>query len=174
LPGTERGVFISWNGGQDWSPFQLNLPVTPITDLRIHRGNSDRGHVGPVVLDSRRPHPDRQYKTDAPAFSLFKPANAYLVNGGSDLDDPDEEFTGANAFRGVNPATGVVLYYQLPEMPKTDAAAKPPVEAPEVTLEITDADGKLVRTFTSKKNPDFKKWDGGPPRRPVLPASKGT
>ena len=37
--GTELGVFISWNGGREWSPFQLNLPITPITDLRVHKGN---------------------------------------------------------------------------------------------------------------------------------------
>ena len=180
--GTERGVFISWNGGQDWAPFQLNLPVTPITDLRIHRGNLIAATSGRSfwILDDLtliRQYPfDSAPLDSAPgkqAFLLYKPANAYLVNGGSDLDDPDEDFTGANALRGVNPATGVVLYYQLPEMPKADAGAKPPVEAPEVTLEITDADGKLVRTFTSKKNPDFKKWDGGPPAAPVLPASKG-
>jgi photosystem II stability/assembly factor-like uncharacterized protein len=28
--GTELGLFLSWNGGKDWSPFQLNLPATPI------------------------------------------------------------------------------------------------------------------------------------------------
>jgi len=37
--GTEYGVFISMNDGTDWIPFQQNLPVTPITDLRIHRGD---------------------------------------------------------------------------------------------------------------------------------------
>ena len=31
VAGTELGLFISWNGGRDWSPFQLNLPITPIT-----------------------------------------------------------------------------------------------------------------------------------------------
>ncbi len=37
--GTEIGLFVSWNGGKDWSAFQLNLPVTPITDLKIHKGD---------------------------------------------------------------------------------------------------------------------------------------
>ena len=36
--GTE-GVYISWNGGNSWEPFQLNLPVTPITDLKVHKGD---------------------------------------------------------------------------------------------------------------------------------------
>lgn len=37
--GTELGVYMSNNGGKSWSPFQLNLPITPITDLRVHQNN---------------------------------------------------------------------------------------------------------------------------------------
>ncbi len=37
--GTETGLYISMNGGQSWTPFQLNLPVTPITDLKVHQGD---------------------------------------------------------------------------------------------------------------------------------------
>ncbi len=33
--GTELGMYISWNGGKKWESFQLNLPITPITDLKI-------------------------------------------------------------------------------------------------------------------------------------------
>jgi photosystem II stability/assembly factor-like uncharacterized protein len=33
--GGERGFYLSVDGGQSWSPFQLNLPVVPITDLII-------------------------------------------------------------------------------------------------------------------------------------------
>ena len=40
----------------------------------------------------------------------------------------------------MNPATGVVLYYQLPELKKDD----------EISLEIKDADGNIVRTFFFK------------------------
>jgi len=39
LHGTELGVYISKNGGKNWTPFQLNLPLTPITDLRVHQNN---------------------------------------------------------------------------------------------------------------------------------------
>ena len=37
--GTEYGMFISFNDGEEWMPFQQNLPVTPITDIKIHRGD---------------------------------------------------------------------------------------------------------------------------------------
>ena len=35
--GTEFGMFISFDDGDNWKPFQQNLPVTPITDMKIHR-----------------------------------------------------------------------------------------------------------------------------------------
>ena len=98
-----------------------------------------------------------------PAFHVYKPADAYLVNGSSELNAPPEDFTGANPFRGVNPANGIVLYYQLPELAKTD----------DITLEIADASGRVVRTLTSKKDTSFKRWDGGPPAPATLPKSKG-
>ncbi|PTM08117.1 MAG: hypothetical protein DA407_08855, partial [Bacteroidetes bacterium] len=37
--GTEFGMFISFNDGETWDKFQQNLPVTPITDLKIFRGD---------------------------------------------------------------------------------------------------------------------------------------
>lgn len=37
--GTEYGAFMSYDDGKNWRPFQQNLPVTPITDLKIHRGD---------------------------------------------------------------------------------------------------------------------------------------
>jgi photosystem II stability/assembly factor-like uncharacterized protein len=161
--GTERGLFISWNGGRDWSPFQLNLPMAPITDLRVHQGNLIAATSGRSfwILDDLALV--RQHRSDVPAFHVYKPADAYLVNGGSELNAPAEDFTGANPFRGVNPANGVVLYYQLPELAKTD----------DITMEIADASGRIIRTLTSKKDTSVKRWDGGPPAPSTLPKSKG-
>ncbi len=161
--GTELGVFLSWDGGKNWSPFQLNLPVTPITDLRVHRGNLIAATSGRSfwVLDDLSLL--RQYKKDAPALTLYQPENAYLVNAFSELDDSDDDFTGAARFRGVNPATGVVVYYQLPELKKTD----------HITMEIKDAEGNLVRSLSSKPDSSSKKYDGAPPPAPLLPKSKG-
>jgi photosystem II stability/assembly factor-like uncharacterized protein len=161
--GTELGVFLSWDGGKNWSPFQLNLPMTPITDLRVHKGNLIAATSGRSfwILDDLSLI--RQYKKDTPPLALYQPSSAYLANGGSELNDSDDEFTGANKFRGVNPANGIVLYYQLPELKKEE----------DITLDIADADGKPVRSFSSKKDSSFKKWDGGPSAEPTLSKSKG-
>ena len=35
--GTELGAFISYDDGQNWSSLQLNLPLTPITDMIVHK-----------------------------------------------------------------------------------------------------------------------------------------
>ena len=37
--GTEFGVFISMDDGENWTQFQNNMPVTPITDMKIHRND---------------------------------------------------------------------------------------------------------------------------------------
>ena len=161
--GTELGVFISWNGGSDWTPFQLNLPVTPITDLRVHQGNLIASTSGRSfwILDDL--NVIRQYAKNMPAFSVYQASPAYIANGSSELDDSDSEFTGANRFRGVNPANGVVFYYNLPEIKKTD----------EVTLEIRDAAGVIVNTFSSTPDAAYRKWDGGPDEDPSLAKSTG-
>jgi photosystem II stability/assembly factor-like uncharacterized protein len=161
--GTELGVFISWDGGANWSPFQLNLPITPITDLRVHKGNliaatSGRGFW---ILDDL--NVIRQYKKETPAFAIYKSASAYLVNGSSELDQTSDEFTGASTFRGVNPATGLVIYYQLPELKKTD----------DITMEIKDVAGNIIRTFSSKPDEKRQSWDSAPRPDPTLSKNKG-
>src|SRR5687767_13074661 len=161
--GTELGLFLSWNGGKDWSAFQLNLPITPITDLRVHKGNLIAATSGRSfwILDDLSAL--RQYKKDAPSFSIYRSDSAYLLNGSSELDRTEDEFTGANTFRGVNPATGVVFYYQLPELKKDD----------EITMEIKDAAGNVVRSFTSKADEKFIRYEAGPRPNPVLTKVKG-
>jgi photosystem II stability/assembly factor-like uncharacterized protein len=138
--GTEIGVYMSWDGGKNWSPFQLNLPITPITDLRVHQGNLIASTSGRSfwILDDLSVL--RQYKKGNDGLSFYQPTPAYIANGGSELDDTDENFNGTNRFRGVNPAFGVVLYYNLPELKKED----------EISLEIRDSAGNLVREFSSK------------------------
>ena len=37
--GTESGMYISFDDGDHWQPFQLNLPIVPITDLAIKNNN---------------------------------------------------------------------------------------------------------------------------------------
>lgn len=70
---------------------------------------------------------------------------------------------GTNPFEGVNPATGAVLYYTLPEL----------MENEHISLEIKDASGKMVRSFTSKPDSAYEWYPGGPDAEPLLPKAKG-
>jgi photosystem II stability/assembly factor-like uncharacterized protein len=161
--GTELGVFISWDGGKNWLRFQLNLPITPVTDLRVHEGNLIAATSGRAfwILDNLSVL--RQYKGSATSFALYRPDDTYLVNGRSELDRTDDEFTGADTFEGVNPATGIVVYYQLPELKKDDV----------ITMEIKDSAGNVVRMFSSKADEKFIRYDSGPRPDPLLSKNKG-
>ena len=161
--GTETGLYISWNGGKEWQPFQMNLPVAPITDLRIHKDNLIASTSGRAfwILDDLSLI--RQYKKEQALFSIFSPSPAFLVNGSSELDESDTGFTGLNRSRGVNPSTGIVFYYNLP-----------PIKDHELlSLEIKDMSGNTVHNFSSKSDSTYKKYDGGPSAEPVLSTMPG-
>jgi hypothetical protein len=37
IAGTEFGLYISYDDGENWKPFNLNIPVTPITDVAFQK-----------------------------------------------------------------------------------------------------------------------------------------
>ncbi|MFN5135472.1 MAG: VPS10 domain-containing protein [Chitinophagaceae bacterium] len=159
--GTELGVFISFDGGKEWSAFQSNLPVTPITDLRIHKGDLIAATSGRSfwVLDDLSLI--RQYKKDQTGLLLFQPEDAIIANGFSTMNSSNP--SGVSSRGGVNPSNGVVIYYQLPETNAADI----------ITLEIKNANGNIIRTFSSKPDSLYKYWDGAPSANPVLSRQKG-
>lgn len=161
--GTETGVYVSWNGGLAWQPLQLNLPVTPITDLMIKHGDLIVATSGRSfwILDDLGLF--RQVNVGDESFKVYKPDPAYIGNWGSGLNNTDEEYDGTDDFNGVNPANGVVAYYYLPKL----------ADSVEVKMEIKDAAGKIIRTLTSKKDADYRRYPGGPPAESVLPKAKG-
>lgn len=162
--GTELGMYVSWNGGNTWQPLQLNLPITPITDLKIHRGDLVVGTMGRAfwILDDLGLIRQHNGTTDE-SFKVYLPEDAVIGNWGSGLNRTSATYTGTDEFSGVNPANGVVIYYQLPKLP----------DSVHVTMEIKDASGKLVRKLSSKADPSFHSYDGGPSPEPKLTKEKG-
>ena len=163
VAGTETGLYVSWNGGQQWQPFQLNLPVTPILDLMIRHDNVIVATSGRSfwILDDLGLI--RQLEQRDKSFHLFQPDSAILSNHGSELNENKPSFKGMHPLRGVNPANGVVLYYNLPELEETE----------HVELEIRDAAGNLVNQFSSKEDKQFKKYPGGPSAPSKLDKKQG-
>ena len=39
--GTETHLYLSYDDGENWQPFQLNLPIVPIDDVAFHRREDD-------------------------------------------------------------------------------------------------------------------------------------
>ena len=161
--GTETGIYISFNGGSSWESFQLNMPFTPILDLKVHQGDlliatsgrsfwilDDLGAIG-------------QYEKNDEGLKLYEPEPSVYGYWGSPLNSTNKEFKGTDTFEGVNPANGTVIYYQLPKLDKGQ----------EVTLDIKDSNGELVRRFTSVKDSLFKVYEGGPPPAPTLTEEEG-
>ena len=156
--GTEKGIYISWNGGNKWQIFNLNFPVVPVTDLLVKHGDLIIATSGRSfwVLDDL--DIIRQYK--AQSFALYEPEATILGNWSSPLNKTDKKFKGTAPSHGINPANGVVIYYQLPD-------------TIDVKMEIRDDAGRLVRSFSSKKDPSYKKYPGAPAAEPLLPKKKG-
>jgi photosystem II stability/assembly factor-like uncharacterized protein len=162
--GTEKGIYISWNGGASWEPFQLNMPVTPITDLMVHQGDLIVATSGRSfwILDDLGAL--AQYKNQNSNFGIMKPEDAYNASWDSPLNTNSNNFKGTNPFYGVNPANGVVLYYELPGTSASE----------EITLEILNEEGMLIRKFSSEKDLNYKKNEGGgPPPAPILSKDEG-
>jgi hypothetical protein len=161
--GTELGMYISFNGGTSWMPFQLNLPVTPICDLMVKNGDLLVATMGRSfwILDDLGLV--RQYNPGEETFRVYKPEDAVTGNWGSALNGTSATFNGSGLFSGVNPANGTVIYYTLPKL----------ADSLHVTAEIRDAAGNLVRSLSSKADPDFQRYAGGPQPEPTLSKVKG-
>lgn len=166
--GTETGIYVSYDGGKRWEKFQLNLPLTPIADLKVHQGDLLAATQGRSfwILDDL--NPIRQYDTQRSreALHLYQPEDAYRVSGSSPLDGADVEKVRKAVMEssGTNPSTGVVFYYQLSQQFHKDSL---------LSLEILDEGGKVIRTFTNQENKEFATFRGGPSAEAVLPAQAG-
>jgi len=139
--GTDTGVFISWDEGDHWQPFSLNLPASPVTDLTVHGNDlaiSTYGR-GLWILDDVTPL--REFKPEVAAADvyLFPPATAMRVRWQNYQDTPYPIETPA----GENPPDGAIVDYFL--------KAKP---ASELTLTIYDEKNSEVATFSSQRKPE--------------------
>jgi hypothetical protein len=158
-------MYLSKDGGLNWTTFQLNLPVTPITDLKVAHDDLIVATAGRSYWILDELNAVRELKKSVAQPTLYTPEKALLGSWYSSMNGANlEGFTGTDPFQGLNPAAGMVLYYHLPE---TYA------DSTELTLEIHDTQGNLVRKLSSKRNPDFQSYAGGPSPEPTLSTRKG-
>jgi photosystem II stability/assembly factor-like uncharacterized protein len=138
--GTETSVWVSFDDGDHWQSLQLNLPHTSMRDLTIHEDDLVVATHGRSfwILDDISPL--RQLTTPLTQSNLlFKPAPAFRVRRSTYTDTPMPPDEPA----GQNPPDGAIIDYFLAQ-----SSTSP------VTIEILDAQGKLVRKFSSTDEPD--------------------
>ena len=132
--GTEFGMFVSFDDGGHWQSFQQDLPVTPITDLKVHNQDLVVSTMGRSfwIMDDLTPLHEMDPAVASADVYLFQPKDAYRVRGGG------RRGSGASSGTPEYPAPGALIDYHLADNVQG-----------EVTLQILDEAGGVVRGFTS-------------------------
>ena len=153
--GTETGLYLSDDQGKSWQQFQLNLPVTPITDLTIRNNDLVASTQGRAfwILDDLTPLHQYASNIEKASVHLFKPRTAYRTTSGS----------GKSTTMGQNPPNGAVILYHLSESFEKDTQLK---------LEVLNKDGDVIRAITNKSGTSAKVFDGSYSPQ-TIPAKKG-
>jgi photosystem II stability/assembly factor-like uncharacterized protein/DNA-binding FrmR family transcriptional regulator len=154
--GTERGLYISFDAGENWTAYQANLPMVPINDLLVKNNDLIAATGGRAfwILDDLSALQQTKGLPDSTKITAIQPS-------------PTVKFTLGSSSRdnyGTNPNAGVTLDYYLPHSW---------VDSNELKLEIIDYAGNVIRTFSNQKAKKMKRWEGGPPPAQVIPSKPG-
>ena len=135
--GTEWGMYISFDDGNSWKPFQLNLPITSIRDLKIKDNDlivATHGRSFWIIDDLTPLHQLNDDVLLSESF-LYKPDISYRMqqSGGWGRSN--------NLLNGVNHPNGVIINYTLKKFNENDY----------VKIDIIDNNNNLIRSFTNNK-----------------------
>ncbi|MFT6940013.1 MAG: photosystem II stability/assembly factor-like uncharacterized protein [Cyclobacteriaceae bacterium] len=133
--GTEWGMYVSFDDGSSWKPFQLNLPIVAIRDLHVRDNDLIAATHGRSfwMIDDLTPLHQLSDEVANKDFYLFKPDQSYRMN-------QDGWGSSNSKLEGTNHPNGVMLHYFIKKAAKDD----------EVSLSITEMDGSLIKTFSNK------------------------
>ncbi len=136
--GTEFGIYVSYDDGENWKSIQLNLPIVPITDLAFHKRDDElvvatQGRAFwimddlPLLRDIKGAEPTEDVHLFTPKETLRAEGSG---RGGGGNRTP--------VAVGQNPTGGAIIDYWLKDRPTG-----------EVKIEILDAAGKQVNKYSS-------------------------
>ena len=129
--GTEFGMYISKNNGSTWEPFQLNLPIVPITDLAIKENDlivATQGRSFWIFDDLNVLWDEVEIPTAKETLRVYDSYPTVGFGGGGK----------SSSLAGTNHPNGVRLYFNLPNVDE------------EVSLLFLDSNGELIRKFSTK------------------------
>jgi len=135
VAGTELGVFVSFDDGDNWRPLQLNLPPSSSRDLAFKDNDlivATHGR-GFWILDDISALRQAAEVGTAEAW-LFRPADAFILPPGTDDGTPTQK----DEAWAENPPDGAIIDYYL----KSPASGG-------VTIEILNSGGATVRRYAS-------------------------
>lgn len=138
--GTETGMYISFDDGANWKPFQLNLPIVPITDLAVKDNNlivATQGRSLWIIDDLSVIHQLSEMKNKGVSSSavenyLFKPKDTYRMGGGS---------RAGSLTNGTNHPSGVMTYFNLKE-----------TKDKKVSLSYLNMQNDTIKKFSTSEN----------------------
>ncbi|MBE0461671.1 MAG: hypothetical protein IBX60_08570 [Candidatus Aminicenantes bacterium] len=179
--GTEFGLFVSFNGGENWMKWTHGVPTVPVRDLAVHTRENDLiiGTHGRsiYIIDDISPLREISEALIQKKLHLFEVPDAYQYQQGrlSSFMSP-----GDTAFAGENKRTGACFtYYLIPSEPKKDESKTEPGDpmsqqagrmsqaggvaqfrrmgmmgpsSSRVSIEILDSQGKVVSQFNGTEN----------------------
>ena len=133
--GTEFGMYISFDNGAHWLPFQLNLPHTPVTDIKVTHKDLQISTQGRSfwILDDLTPLHQFSDKVASGAAYLFAPRQAVRMPA-------------RGSFGGLSRPGALLQYPRLGAMIDYWVS---PSNSSDITLEILDGSGKTIRKFSS-------------------------
>ncbi len=139
--GTDAGMFLSFDDGENWQPFQQNLPITPVTDIKIHNNDLVLSTMGRGfwILDNITTLRQGAGADGKEQARLFQPPVTYSYRY---RYSRGTEAVGAPDY----PPPGVVIDYFLPEKSKNP-----------LRLDILDESGRVVTTLLSSPDSTQKK-----------------
>jgi len=138
--GTEFGMYISFDDGRHWQPFQLNLPKTPITDLAVYRQDlvvATQGRSYWILDDITPLHQVRKETAESDAY-LFQPRTAIRTQLQGYRSDRAPE----------SPPNGALIFFYFKDKPES-----------AVRLEILSDKSEVIRTFSTEEKDADKKLE---------------
>jgi hypothetical protein len=137
--GTEYGMYISFDDGARWKPFQQNLPVVPITDITVKNNDLIVATQGRAfwVID------DLSMVQQADAAILSKGLHVYDVNPAYRMPIVNSryaEFMPKPVNAGSNPTRGVTVNFFVARADDSTRAS----------VTVFDPKGREVRTYSTR------------------------